>query len=140
MVLVLVPVPVPAVGVRGVWVLLVRVLVRVPPLALPVAVTVIQVTIVVRVRVVELLLLLLRVLRWVLLLMLKLPRGRRAVLDAVTLALAAVLLPRLAHMPALVARRVVARVRPLEALRARWPPAVALEFARCRTDGRTEVK
>ena len=56
---------------------------------------------------------------------------RRSVLDAVTLAVAAVLFPRLACVPALVVRRVVARVRPLEALPARWSPAVALELARC---------
>ena len=55
----------------------------------------------------------------------------RSVLDAVTLALAAVLFPRLAQVPALVARRVVARVGPLEALPACWPPAVALELASC---------
>ena len=55
----------------------------------------------------------------------------RAVFDAVTLAIAAVLFPLLARRAALGARGVVARVRTLEALPACRPAAVALELPRC---------
>ena len=55
----------------------------------------------------------------------------RAVFDAVTLAIAAVLFPRLARVAALVARGVVARVRTLEALPVCRPAGVAFELPRC---------
>lgn len=56
---------------------------------------------------------------------------RRAFLDAVTLAVASVLFPRLARVAAFVARGVVARIRTFEALAACRSAAVALEFPCC---------
>lgn len=55
----------------------------------------------------------------------------RAFLDAVTLAVASVLFPRLARVTAFVTRGVVARVRTFEALATCRSAAVALEFPCC---------
>lgn len=63
----------------------------------------------------------------------------RSVLDAVTLALAPVLFPRLARRPAFVARRVVARVRTFRALRACRSAAIALELPRCAREERVRT-
>ena len=61
---------------------------------------------------------------------------RRAFLDAVTLAVASVLFPRLARVAAFVARGVVARIRTFEALTACRSAAVALEFPCCAEEER----